>query len=243
MRDQGLGKAPTQAALLKVIIGIRRDGGDVPGCRELAKLVNRAPSQVDGNINRLIEKGYLTCDRSLKGNVRIPSLRPTSKALDWLSASEDANELTVGQLRERDLTQTPVGGGAGAGNRRAAEADEADEYIVLPTRNVRHPGTYLVRVEGDSMSGDDLREGDHVVVDPGAPWGDGDMVVVLDQGEALVKRIYREGGSYILRSSNEAYPPIQLSPGAGHLGGQLVRGKVIGRVLWHTAPGHAARRD
>jgi SOS-response transcriptional repressor LexA len=67
------------------------------------------------------------------------------------------------------------------------------------------------------------------------------MVVVLDQGEAVVKRICREGTSYVLRSSNETYPPIPLSPGAEHLGGQLVRGEVIGRVLWHTAAGRPAR--
>ena len=87
------------------------------------------------------------------------------------------------------------------------------------------------------MAGDGLRTGDHIVVDPRARWDDGDMVVVLDEGEATVKRLFRQGSSVVLEPSNEDFKPIILRPGREHLGGQVIQGKVVGLILWHVEPG------
>ena len=93
------------------------------------------------------------------------------------------------------------------------------------------------------MAGDNLRDGDHIIVDPDAPWGDGDMVVVLDQGAATVKRVYSRGASFVLMPSNKDYKPFNLEPGWEHLGGQKIQGKVVGLVLWHIEPGQRGDLD
>ena len=92
------------------------------------------------------------------------------------------------------------------------------------------------------MAGDDLLTGDHVIVDPHAQWNDGDMVVVVDEGSMLVKRLWREGESILLESSNPEHKPIVLKQGKEHLGGQTIQGKVIGVVLWHVKPGRRNNR-
>ena len=92
------------------------------------------------------------------------------------------------------------------------------------------------------MAGDDLRTGDHVIVDPHAQWNDGDMVVVADEGAMLVKRVWREDKSIILESSNPEYKPIVLEQGREHLGGQNIQGKVIGIILWHVKPRRRSNR-
>jgi repressor LexA len=66
------------------------------------------------------------------------------------------------------------------------------------------------------MTGDDLRDGDYVIVDPTEEEEDGDIVVVLkgnqDDIEALVKRVWYEGKTIRLESSNPNYPPVILGP-------------------------------
>ena len=66
------------------------------------------------------------------------------------------------------------------------------------------------------MMGDGLRDGDYVIVDPTEEEEDGDIVVVLrgnqDDVEALVKRVWYEGRTVRLESSNPQYPAITLGP-------------------------------
>ena len=56
--------------------------------------------------------------------------------------------------------------------------------LALPDQHLRGDEVYLLEVRGDSMTGeDDVLEGDYVVVDHGASWSNGDMVVVFVEGE------------------------------------------------------------
>jgi hypothetical protein len=61
-----------------------------------------------------------------------------------------------------------------------------------------------------------LRDGDFVVVDPSQEERAGDIVVVLvgnqDDVKSLVKRLWYEGTTIRLESSNPDYPPVTLGP-------------------------------
>ena len=108
-----------------------------------------------------------------------------------------------------------LGGKAAAGTGTLPEEDEGGP-VWVPPRYAGSGEAFTVRVQGDSMTGDDLRDGDYVIVDPTEEEEDGDIVVVLkgnqDDIEALVKRVWYEGKTIRLESSNPHYPPVTLGP-------------------------------
>lgn len=70
-------------------------------------------------------------------------------------------------------------------------------------------GYFLLRVRGDSMIGDHIADGDLVLVEPRDTARDGETVVaVLPDGEATLKRMYREDGRFRLQPSNPTLKPI-----------------------------------
>lgn len=108
-----------------------------------------------------------------------------------------------------------LGGKAAAGTGTLPEGAEGGP-VWVPPRYASGGEAFTVQVQGDSMTGDDLRDGDYVIVDPREEEEDGDIVVVLkgnqDDIEALVKRVWYEGRTIRLESSNPRYPPMTLGP-------------------------------
>ncbi|MCU0724815.1 MAG: transcriptional repressor LexA [Planctomycetes bacterium] len=85
------------------------------------------------------------------------------------------------------------------------EAEEFDPQEFFP----RNEGYYLLRVKGDSMIGDHIRDGDLVLVEQLAAAEDGETVVaILPSGEATLKRLYRETGRFRLQPANPEMAPI-----------------------------------
>jgi SOS-response transcriptional repressor LexA len=237
MRDD-LVRAPAQRKLLEAILSFYIHGEHLPNYQTLAGQLGISKSRLPETIQNLKRKGFIKCKETPAGNVRTGSVTPTDKAWEWWSRLHETDSPSFPSMTPATIhTQPfPIYKTAGAGN--PAEAEEGDhEQLSLPVSHVRGADTFLVEVRGNSMAGDDLRTGDHVIVDPDARWNDGDMVVVADEGAMLVKRLWREGASIILESSNPENEPITLEQGREHLGGQNIRGKVIGVVLWHVKPG------
>ena len=70
--------------------------------------------------------------------------------------------------------------------------------------------TYIVRVEGDSMSGE-IHPEDRLIVDRSIEPRHKDVVVACVDGEMLVKRLIIEDGKYLLVAENPQYPAIELN--------------------------------
>ena len=68
---------------------------------------------------------------------------------------------------------------------------------------------FLLRVEGDSMIGAGIMDGDFVVVSPKPPAEEGMIVVARVEGEVTVKRLVKKEGEYILKPENPEYPVIK----------------------------------
>lgn len=91
------------------------------------------------------------------------------------------------------------------------EAIEDRETLTVPSdmvpRRFRH---YALRVSGDSMIDEQIRDGDHIVVRARETANDGDTVIALVRDEAAtVKKLYREPGDRIrLQPANETMEPI-----------------------------------
>ena len=83
---------------------------------------------------------------------------------------------------------------------------------------------YLLRVCGDSMTGDDIADGDLIVVRHQEQAEFGDLVVALLEEGATVKRLIQGKGGVILMPSNPAHQPISV-PDFSSL---RIQGRVVG---------------
>jgi repressor LexA len=90
------------------------------------------------------------------------------------------------------------------------EAIEVAETFDVPSDLVPRGGeSFVLRVRGDSMIEDQIRDGDYVVVESRSEARDGETVVALIRGEeATLKRFYRMGSTVKLAPANAAMDPI-----------------------------------
>ncbi len=92
------------------------------------------------------------------------------------------------------------------------EAVEVPETIDVPQELVRRQGeSFVLRVRGDSMIDEQIRDGDFIIVEsqPDAP--DGETVVALIRNQDVtLKKIYRRGRTVRLEPANPAVPPIEV---------------------------------
>lgn len=102
----------------------------------------------------------------------------------------------------------PLAGVIAAG--KPIEAIEQEETIELPPSLIGRKDTYVLRVQGDSMIEEHIRDGDYVVVEKRDSANYGETVVALINGtEATLKKFYREKGGMIrLQPANPNMPPI-----------------------------------
>jgi len=105
-------------------------------------------------------------------------------------------------------------------------ADYVDRSLDINEYLVRNPvSTFFFPVEGDSMEGAEIFDGDILVVDRSIKASHGHIVVAFVNGERLVKRLYHRAGKVALVAENSKYPPLVI-----HDGNELtVWGVVVGR--------------
>ncbi|UFH51119.1 LexA family protein [Pseudomonas sp. KNUC1026] len=78
---------------------------------------------------------------------------------------------------------------------------------------LRAPHIYMVRIEGESMSGAGIHDGDLVIVDRAIEPAHGQIVIAAVNGEPLCKRLYRQAGEVALLSENRRFPPRYILDG------------------------------
>jgi repressor LexA len=91
------------------------------------------------------------------------------------------------------------------------EAIEDTETLTVPPDMVRrNRRNFVLKVQGDSMIEESIRDGDFIVVSAQDTAEDGQMVVALVRGEsATVKKLYREArGRIRLQPANPTMDPI-----------------------------------
>ena len=92
------------------------------------------------------------------------------------------------------------------------EAVEVPETIDVPQELVRKQGeSFVLRVRGNSMIDEQIRDGDYIVVEsqPDAP--DGETVVALIRNQDVtLKKLYRHGRNVRLEPANPDVPPIEV---------------------------------
>ncbi len=169
----------TKKSVEQKIIAFSRRVRRMPTYEEMLDLLGvRSKSVVHFWVSKLLEEGILVKDA--KG--RLSFARP--------------------------IFGIPLAGEVAAGFPSPAEEDlcdilSLDEYLVG-----RPDTTYLLRVTGDSMIGEGIREGDMVVVEKSRNPGNGDIVIAEVDGEWTMKYFRKEGQNVWLEAANPKYPPI-----------------------------------
>ncbi|MBN2382705.1 transcriptional repressor LexA [bacterium] len=90
------------------------------------------------------------------------------------------------------------------------EAIAGNETITIPQDMLGRRETYVLRVKGDSMIDEQIRDGDFLIVESRAEAENGDVVVALiNNYETTVKKFYREPpGRIRLQPANPAMQPL-----------------------------------
>lgn len=102
------------------------------------------------------------------------------------------------------------------------EAVETPETFDLGDLVPRDRDVYALRVQGDSMIDDAIRDGDIVLIERRETARNGETVVaVLEDEEVTLKRFYKEAGRIRLQPANATMGPIYVDDVA-------IRGVVIG---------------
>ena len=73
--------------------------------------------------------------------------------------------------------------------------------------------SYLLKVEGDSMEGAGILEGDMVVFERTNDYKPGDIVVALTEDGYTMKYLRKKSGRFYLEAANDAYPDIYPKEG------------------------------
>lgn len=117
----------------------------------------------------------------------------------------------------------PLMGTVAAG--QPIEAVQDNGSLAIPGEMIRKGSEhYVLRVSGESMIDEQIRDGDHIVVSARETAHDGEMVVALVRDEAAtVKKLYREAdGRVRLQPANRDMQPIIEDAGDVRIQGVVV---------------------
>jgi len=183
---------PKQLHILKRIRDLRISRGYSPTMQELGDELGVSKVTVFEHVEALIKKGAL--------------LRQPNKARSLeIDPGFDLPD-------EQRGARLPLIGAIAAG--MPIDAVEDRQYLDLEelfaVRSRRGGGgTFVLQVRGDSMIDEQISDGDYVVVQPRNTARNGETVVaLLDNGEATLKKFYRERDHIRLQPANADFEPI-----------------------------------
>jgi repressor LexA len=123
-------------------------------------------------------------------------------------------------------TELPLLGLVAAG--QPIEAITGNDTVAVPDELIPRRGrSYVLKVRGDSMIDEHIKDGDFVVVSERNQADSGQTVVALVHGDsATVKRFYREPGGWIrLQPANPTMQPLRVNERD-----VIVQGVVVGVI-------------
>ena len=91
------------------------------------------------------------------------------------------------------------------------EVFENSEYMDVPPQYLKSDN-YILRVNGNSMIDDQIRDGDYVIIKKTATAHNGETVVALINNEATLKRYYLDDKGIELHPQNPDFDIIHVKP-------------------------------
>ena len=181
----------------------------------MATLTKRQKQMVDFLENYIEEHGYAPTLAEIGEYFGLSSLATVHKHMRNLEQKgiilrqhNHSRALEVApSARKPAVPRVELLGEVAAG--RPIEAIENRETISVPEEFVRRENTFCLRVRGDSMVEDGIRDGDYIIVEGRDTAENGETVVALIGNEATVKKFYGEANGMIrLQPANSTMQPI-----------------------------------
>jgi repressor LexA len=179
---------PRQQQVLEYISRFVNEHGYPPTLREISK--------------QLGTSGTVSALRHLEALERKGHIRRDPGSSRGIAVNVDQNG---------EVVHIPIVGVVRAGLPTLA-LEEIEGYYPLERLQLRG-GSFFLRVKGDSMINDAIVDGDLALIRPQATVENGDIVVALIDGEATLKRFYREANHIRLQPRNPNMDAIIIPAG------------------------------
>jgi repressor LexA len=121
-------------------------------------------------------------------------------------------------------TSLPIVGAVRAGLPHPP-VEDIEGFFSIDQSQTKSGGSFFLRVKGDSMIEAGILEGDLVLIQLQTTAENKDIVVAMVNGEATLKRFFREKGNIRLQPENRTMEPIILRQGKDEIS---ILGKVTG---------------
>ena len=215
-----------QKNLLLFINKKLRSSGISPSYEEMKSSLNlKSKSGIHRLISALEERGFVKRlahkARALEV-IKLPETASANDIYNTFSPSVIKGGLDETNSKKSDSGDLPVLGNIAAGTPVEAIQNEVSR-IPLPS-NIEKNGEYFgLKVQGDSMIEAGINDGDTVIVKKTDTADNGKIVVALiDDHEAMLKRIRRKGKTVALESANRNYETKIFGPDRVKVQGILV---------------------
>ncbi len=215
-----------QKNLLLFINKKLRSTGVSPSYEEMKESLSlKSKSGIHRLISALEERGFIKRlahkARALEV-IKLPETASANDIYNSFSPSVIKGGLDEENLNNSNDTEIPVLGRIAAGTPVEAIQNEVSR-IPLPA-NIEKDGEFFgLKVQGDSMIEAGINDGDTVIVKKADTADNGKIVVALiDDHEAMLKRIRRKGKTVALESANRNYETKIFGPDRVKVQGILV---------------------
>ena len=179
-----------QRRILQVIGEFTSERGYPPSVREIGERVGLSSSStIHAHLKALEKRGLISRD-------------PTKPR---------ALRSEVASSAGRDAMVVPIIGKVAAGTPITATENVEGEFVLPSAFVPKASDSFMLRVQGDSMIEAAILDGDLILVRPQRTADNGEVVVAMLEGEATVKRFYREEGRIRLQPENRDMAPIYAS--------------------------------
>lgn len=193
----------TQGNVLNFLKKFLREKGFPPTLREIASHFRlKGPKAPQKTLNILERKGYIR---------KVPGFSRGIEILDFPTP------------RSQILT-LPIVGRVTAGEPILA-IENIEGYINLDRGLVSSEDVFLLRVRGNSMIEAHIQDGDFALVKPQKNAENGEIIVVLIDDEATIKRIFKKRDLIRLEPAHPNMEPIVIKKGEKRV---TIVGKVVG---------------
>ena len=214
-----------QKNLLLFINKKLRSSGISPSYEEMKESLNlKSKSGIHRLISALEERGFIRRlahkARALEV-IKLPEAASANDIYNNFSPSVIKGGLDDENNKSHDI-EIPVLGQIAAGTPIEAIQNEVSR-IPLPNNLEKNGQFYGLKVQGDSMIDAGINEGDTIIVKKTNTADNGKIVVALiDEHEAMLKRIRRKGKTVALESANKNYETKIFGPDRVKVQGILV---------------------
>jgi repressor LexA len=188
-----------QREILDYLNEFIQDHGYAPSLEEIGRRFGLSSlATVHKHLTNLQEKGFIKRSWNRSRSVELVPTRTGGRALEL-----------------------PLLGYVAAG--APIEAIAGSETIAVPEDLAGKRDTYVLRVKGDSMIDEQIRDGDYVIVEDRKTAENGEMVIALIGGsDVTLKKFYRESHRIRLQPANPAMQPLILDAGQVQVQGVVV---------------------